>query len=752
MDVGETVMKWLLISTDTDVQQQWHMWPTSAAVIRSDLVSVGELLELDQQGVLCLGPDRLQQLGFTGLKPLLKQALETAWRVVVFSWDIENPATQRLYELGVHDVVLWTPDATHNFAHFCSLLQRPFAKRPSIEQSEATILCHTGIVSWIFDPSRWAFTFISSNIDKVLGYTVDHWYSKNFSFKLVHPDDLARVDLFFRQVVNTPGIHEIRNRMLASGGRVVWIKTLINVEASSLNVTPMMTGVLFDVSEDQRFVIDSTQRLEYERNELEQHLNHAPLAVLKANANLEVMSWSAGAEMILGYSTDDVLGRHWGSLGLIHPDDESRVIEELLPLMNGLVRYQEVRNRNMHKDGRVVHMHWVNSCLRNPDGTLQSVLSMGRDIGPEIALEASRTQQAKMDALLTLSSGIAHDFNNLLTPIMLNAEMLEVSNQYSETEIREKAAVIKRSALRAREINTGLAQLNKPLAARLRSITTRDLVSELELACRGVLRQHSLHLDLNNAPTSFMGDEGLLLQALVNLLTNAAHAMEGKVGTIALSIVVNHATEQLLISVKDQGCGIALASQQDIFLPFFTTKRSGKGTGLGLAMAQRICEAHAGRIDLRSVPEQGAEFTLWLPFKAGEGQGSNEKATVTASHSLTIAIVDDEVAVLDSLRALLTARGHQCTMFTNARSALLELVNNSSKYDLLISDQMMPEQTGVELALSLEVACISLPIVLITGTVAQLERLGRLPSNIKAILEKPITRSELERCFEKVLV
>jgi PAS domain S-box-containing protein len=748
-------MTWLLISTDSNVQQQWQAWPTSVSMLvtRSTLDSVEELLALDQQGVLFIGPDRLQQLGFTGLKPLLKQVLETAWRVVVFSDEVESATTESLYKLGVHDVVLWTADAADNFSHLQMLLQRPYGKPPSIEQSEAAILFHTGIVSWIFDPVRWAFTFISSNIDKVLGYTADHWYRKNFSFKLVHPDDRARVDKFFRQAVNKPGIHEIRNRMLASGGRVVWIKTLINVEANNLDITPMMTGVLFDVSEDQRFVKDSTQRLEYERNELEQHLNHAPLAVLKANANLEVLSWSAGAATILGHSSEDVLGKPWSSLGLIHPDDESRVIEELLPLMNGLVQYQEVRNRNIHKDGSVVHMHWVNSCLRNPDGTLQSLLSMGRDIGAELALEASRTQQAKMDALLTLSSGIAHDFNNLLTPIMLNAEMLEVSNHYKESEIREKAAIIKRSALRAREINTGLAQLNKPLAVRLRSITTQALVTELELACRGgVLNKQPLRIDLTNAPTSFMGDDGLLLQALINLLTNAAHAMEGKAGTITLSIAVDHATQQVLVSVKDQGSGIALANQKDIFLPFFTTKRSGKGTGLGLAMVQRICEAHAGRIELVSAPEAGAEFKLWLPFQAGVDHSSKEGLVVTALRSLTIALVDDEIAVLESLNALLEARGHRCIAFSNARNALLELVTNGSKYDLLISDQMMPDQTGVELALSLEAASIPLPIILITGTTTQLERLGRLPSNIKAILEKPVTRSELERCFEKVLV
>src|SRR5690606_2849604 len=105
-----------------------------------------------------------------------------------------------------------------------------------------------------------------------------------------------------------------------------------------------------------------------------------PIAVLKTDENLAIRTWSPGAEAMLGRAFEEVQGKPWSTLGLIHPEDENRVIEELLPLINGQVRYQEVRNRNLKKDGTVVHMHWVNSCLRNADGTLQSLLSMGRDV------------------------------------------------------------------------------------------------------------------------------------------------------------------------------------------------------------------------------------------------------------------------------------------------------------------------------------------------------------------------------------
>src|SRR5688572_2282786 len=205
-------MRVVLITSQPGVIADFQNWNQPDLVLKNALAELPDLLSQGPPGILCFGPDLLQAEGVLSLEPSIKLAGETDWRLVMLSFAGNDGDIDKLYDLGVDDVMFWSQDRHDNHTVLATLLRRPVYKKQTVETSEASILARAGIVSWVFDTRRWGFSFISRNVEQVLGYSAENWYRRNYSFKLVHPDDRKMVDDTFRQAIAHPGIHILRSR------------------------------------------------------------------------------------------------------------------------------------------------------------------------------------------------------------------------------------------------------------------------------------------------------------------------------------------------------------------------------------------------------------------------------------------------------------------------------------------------------------------------------------------------------------
>ena len=260
-----------------------------------------------------------------------------------------------------------------------------------------------------------------------------------------------------------------------------------------------------------------------------------------------------------------------------------------------------------------------------------------------------------------------------------------------------------------------------------------------------------------------LGDPTQIRQVLMNLCTNATHAMREKGGS--LDIELNevsvspsngdpHGIEPGLyvkLSVRDTGIGISPGIMDKIFDPFFTTKKLGEGTGLGLSVVHGIVKQHDGSITVESEPGKGSVFTVYFPRITGGPEAATVHDDALPTGSERILFVDDEEALVEMGEDILAELGYEVTSRMNGREALEFLKLDPSRFDLVITDQTMPEMTGIELAREVLAIRADMPIIMCTGFsyVVDADKAGA--AGIRAFAMKPLTKREIARTIRKVL-
>ena len=365
-------------------------------------------------------------------------------------------------------------------------------------------------------------------------------------------------------------------------------------------------------------------------------------------------------------------------------------------------------------------------------------------------------QAQKMEAIATLAGGIAHDFNNILAPIMGYAEILMMRASHDK-ELQSGLQKIFDSAMRAREIVAQILTFSRSREGETRSVSVTSIVKEvIKLLSSSIPKTISIETDIKEDTPFIVADPVHIHQILMNLCTNAFHAMEDQGGT--LFIGVDHidvkGDRYVRIRVRDTGHGIPSENLHRIFEPYFTTKKFGKGTGLGLAIVHGIVESYSGRINVESEVGKGTTFEILLP--AGDEKGAPLKAAPSSSPSDSIIrfkgsvlLVDDEDAVRRVLRGLLHEFGLDVDTASNAQEALQLLVEQKKQYDLIITDQTMPGMTGIELVRNLRQREIEIPAIICTGYHPKMDKKTINELGIVGFLLKPVNVANLNRILKK---
>ncbi|MFZ5774515.1 MAG: ATP-binding protein [Thermodesulfobacteriota bacterium] len=383
-------------------------------------------------------------------------------------------------------------------------------------------------------------------------------------------------------------------------------------------------------------------------------------------------------------------------------------------------------------------------------------------------MEILLRQAQKMEAIGTLAGGIAHDFNNILTPIIGYTEMAQL--EMSEQE-RKAWAVdeVLRAAQRAKDLVQQILTFSRQREQEYVSIALQPIIKEsLKLLRASLPATIEIRVDVDAACGPVLADPTQIQQVVMNLCTNAFHAMEEKGGTLDVSLrqVAIDAGQEFLhdplpvgqylrLVVSDTGHGMEKGMLERIFEPYYTTKAQGKGTGLGLALVHGIVKAHRGRIDVYSEPGEGAVFKVYLPVAVAHAQ-AGEKPADTLAEALprgneSILVVDDEEAIVRLSVNMLQQLGYSVVGLRDSREAFRLFASNPRGFDLVITDLTMPGMTGDELACRLMEIRPDLPVVLCTGFSARMTTEKGESLGIRALAAKPFDRHDMALLIRKVL-
>ncbi len=394
----------------------------------------------------------------------------------------------------------------------------------------------------------------------------------------------------------------------------------------------------------------------------------------------------------------------------------------------------------------------VKAPRRDAHGTIIGLVGVARDITARQALEEQLRQAQKMEVIGLLAGGIAHDFNNILTGILGNNEIAKVD--LPETHpVQEPLHNIFMAALRAKNLVKQILTFSRQHEQERTAIQLDLLVREAMELLRPSLPASIEITCRSDAPIPpVLGDSSQLHQVVMNLGTNAAHAIGDAGGKIDIRVDVVDVDADAVrrrpqlrcgafvrMTISDTGCGMDARTMERIFEPFFTTKRTGSGTGLGLSVVHGIVQKHDGIIIVASEVGKGTTFQVFLPVnRSGDSSVSNPAApAVRQGRGERIMVVDDEEMVVQVAAGILKRLNYTVVTFTNPFLALKALQEQPAACDLVVTDLTMPKMSGTELAVEMHRVRPDLPIVLCTGFIGAIAHTELDRLNVSGPLLKP---------------
>ncbi len=422
-------------------------------------------------------------------------------------------------------------------------------------------------------------------------------------------------------------------------------------------------------------------------------------------------------------------------------------------------------------DGKKLWIDTTKVPLVNSEGEVYGILGVFEDITDRILAEMEKEelekrlrQSQKMESLGTLAGGIAHDFNNILAIIMGYAELAE--NEEDSEKLKEDLSQIKKGGKRAIE-----------LVKQILTFSRRTENSKLPLQLSVIVKE-SLKMLRASIPTTIdikqnIKSSGIILadptqinQVLMNLCINAYHAMRETGGTLSVNLdeIFIHAEDEgfgklpsgsyLKLEVSDTGCGISAEYKERIFEPYFTTKKTGEGTGLGLAVVHGIVNSHHGSISVYSEIGKGTSFHVYLPLVESKPSIVSEDLFIESleGHGEKILVVDDESQITEVVKRHLEISGYEVVTKNDSTEALEEFMANSESYHLIITDMNMPKMNGAELAEKIFAKFPNMPIILCTGHSDLINKEKAEKIGICEFLRKPVLRNDLLTATKKSIL
>jgi signal transduction histidine kinase len=384
----------------------------------------------------------------------------------------------------------------------------------------------------------------------------------------------------------------------------------------------------------------------------------------------------------------------------------------------------------------------------------------------ELKLERQLRQSRKMEAIGTLAAGIAHDFNNILTAIVGFTE-LSLTRLPSADPVRGDLEVVLESGLRATDLVRQILTFSRQTELERKPVRLDSIIKEVLKLLRSSLPSSieiRTEYDINPAECVVDADLTQVHQVLMNLCTNASHAMRRQGGVLSVTLervmveaalVSQHPSlkpgPHVGLTVRDTGHGMDAALMERIFDPYFTTKKTGEGTGMGLAVTMGIVKNHGGAIAVSSQPGQGTSFQVLLPRAIPDDRQAVETREALHTGNEHILFIDDEKALAVLGQKMLEALGYRVTAGTNSLEALELFRSQPDAFDLVITDMTMPGLTGRELTRELLSIRPDIPVLMCSGFAEFVNPNEAREAGIREFLMKPYVIGTLAKTIRKVL-
>jgi len=491
------------------------------------------------------------------------------------------------------------------------------------------------------------------------------------------------------------------------------------------------------------------------------------------NVRSNEVTYGGSLERTLGYTVADMTGGLVRWLDLVQADDQPRFQAEL-DRMFGAKEPFRLEYRMRRKDGRYIVVQDEGHLLLDANGAIGRVVGLVVDVTERkraeehrIRLESQLRQSQKMEALGTLAGGIAHDFNNVLAAIAGNAK-LAIADLPANHPAQPSLAEIEKSGRRASNLVRQILAFSRQEEPDRRPIDLRPVVEDALALLRATLpamieirTQFASELPLVSA------DATQIHQVIMNLGTNAAHAIGGRAGLIEVRLDAVALTPELAsaslalpegryvrLSLMDDGCGMDAATLERIFEPFFTTKARGEGTGLGLPVVHGIVQSHEGAITAYSALGKGTTFHVYFPAVEVDAALALPRPVATESvrgEGERVLYVDDEEALVFLAERVLKRLGYRVSAYTDPAAALEAFRARPDDFDVVVTDLSMPEMSGRDLARGLLQIRPDVPIVLTSGYVRSEDVESAKQLGIRDVLLKPNTVEDLGKVLHALL-
>ena len=628
------------------------------------------------------------------------------------------------------------------------------------EKKWRNILVNTPQIAISLDPQA-GIVFANESFLKLTGWRKEEINGQNWFDLFIPVDSRDEMEKVFQEALSSKASIPFlfyENEILTKSGEllsIAWSNVLSkDGNGEIMNITCL--GV--DLTER----VKSEKEIARQKRLFETMFNTIPDGVVITNTEREIQLANTGMIATFGYTPDELVGRktqilystadNFDKAGKQVFQKESKKLGDLY-----ITRYKD-------KNGREFSGETFGAKLFGENGEWIGNLGIMRDITEREQAELRIQQAQRMESIGNLAGGIAHDFNNILFPIVGMSELLLDDLQPESQEYASVQEIFK-AAIRGSELVKQILSFSRQTEHKLIPLRIQQVINEAVSLSRATIPSF-IEIDQDIQPDCgfVMADPTQIHQVIMNIITNAYHAVESNGGRIAIRLkeTVLKAGEliemsikpgrYIILSISDNGHGMPSDLMAKIFEPYFTTKAQGKGTGLGLAVSYGIIKEHKGEIKVDSEVGKGTTFNIYLPLME-KLDVSTKQMTLENSPtgSERILLIDDEESVATTEKKMLERLGYKVDMYVNSFEALEAFKSHSEVFDLVLSDMNMPQMPGNQLALTVKAIRPEIPVIICTGFSEKINEKKAFEMGIQGVLMKPIIKADLAVMIRKVL-
>jgi two-component system, cell cycle sensor histidine kinase and response regulator CckA len=665
--------------------------------------------------------------------------------ILITGFSSESLVVQAM-RAGVRDFVAKSPEYLDYLPNAVEqVLRRGQLERRLIESEELHRITLESVSDTVLiTDERGDFVYVCPNVDHIFSYNVEE------AKQLGNVRALLGRDLCTGEELDRAG--EITNVEIESKDKLGNQHILL----ANVKRVAIAGGTRLYTCRDVTDRRQAEEELKREREYSAQIIDAAPVMIRVLDRDGITRFVNPAVTRVTGYEPEELLGANWWEL--LYPGEEYAQVERILPqIMSGEVHTYQLTLTT--KEGEKRTIAWTSVCRFDEQGEIASVIGIGNDVTERNRLEEHLHQSQRLESIGRMVGGIAHDFNNLLTVVLGNGEFA-LDQVGSADPVAEPLRDIVEAANRAAALTNQLLAFGRRQVLSPRAIHVNELIESVHRFMRRVIGEDvDLVLRLDPEVFPIYADPVQMEQILLNLVLNARDAMPegGRLTIQTRNVELDESYTSLhdglnpggyvQIAVADTGTGMTPEVRERLFEPFFTTKPTGKGSGMGLATVFGIVKQSEGHIAVYSEPGHGSTFKVYLPqspeivLTDPPDDASSEETWIAQ----TVLLVEDDDALRKLTRRMLDDLGYQVFEAANGAEAIELSRQLPHALDILLTDMVMPQLGGRELAQQIQLERPATKVLYMSGYTDDTVLRHGLSDTTTAFLSKPFTRKDLRQ-------